>query len=231
MARKDDYIPVNDLDLRDWLANMESYLSAHAAEFGITPGDVASLAADVAEFGDAVNDFRREQELMASASARKRSARAAVERRVRPIVRQVTGYQTVDNGVRSLLGLKPINNERVRREVGLESPCIALETTSGTVTVHFGTAPGNELRNGKPKWASGCNIYRKLLDEDEFRLVAFAKTSPYRDRIDVEATVATYIVQYVGLRKGQVGQSSSPTMIAAGSPMPKSRKKPLLKAA
>jgi len=57
--------------------------------------------------------------------------------------------------------------------VATEVPVMDLELRPGQVIIHFGTMPGNEQRNGKPSWALGCNIYRKMGTETAYSLIAF----------------------------------------------------------
>jgi hypothetical protein len=84
---------------------------------------------------------------------------------------------------------------------------MVLEMQPGQVVVHFGTTPGNELTNGKPDWALGCNIYRKRGAETDFTLIAYDAASPYVDT----STGAAGAVAY------RVGAVSPAQTVAAGS--------------
>ena len=76
-------------------------------------------------------------------------------------------------------------------------------TKPGQVIVHFGTNPDNELRNGKPAWAIGVNIYRKLAGETTFTLIAMDTSSPYTDHLP-PGTVVTYKLAYRGIRETDI---------------------------
>ncbi|MCL6629647.1 MAG: hypothetical protein K6U00_08625, partial [Armatimonadetes bacterium] len=91
-----------------------------------------------------------------------------------------------------------------------------LETKPGQVIVHFGTDASNELHNGKPSWARGCNIYRKKAGESGFTMIAFDTASPYVDTITGSAVDVTYKVAYRGTKETDIGPMSPEQTIAAG---------------
>jgi hypothetical protein len=219
MARREDYIPVSDIEMRIWLATFAEYVPAHLDELGLKAEQIVFLADEKAEFDDALADHEHQRTLALAATARKRAARAAIESHLRPIVRMIGANPDVTNDVRGFLGLRPLTGHRVRREVGREAPGLRVVPGSGMVAVHFGTSPGNEQRNGKPRWALGCNIYRRDDDESDFRLVAFATASPYYDPITKGLVQATYVARYLGRRNGEMGPQCAAISVAAGSPM------------
>ena len=94
---------------------------------------------------------------------------------------------------------------------------MVLEMLPGQVVVHFGTTPGNELTNGKPGWALGCNIYRKRAAEADFTLIAFDTASPYVDAIGAAAGAVAYRAAYRGVRATDIGAVCPAQSVAAGS--------------
>ena len=158
MARKDDYVPVNDLDMSEWIGLFADYVAAHGVEYGLTPQQIASLPAAREEFDEALEDYRRALLLQRSACARKKSARSALEEALRPIARQMNHHSGMTADVRAMLGLKEPQPHRVRMEVGDEAPLLHVEARKTSVTVHFGSDPANEQRNGRPKWSAGYSL-------------------------------------------------------------------------
>jgi hypothetical protein len=214
MARKDDYIPVNDEDVKSWIGNLESYVMAHLDELGLAPQQVAFLAGERAEFVNALANHQRQQRLATAAVLRKKTARTTVEAHLRPLVRFINTQPQVTDEMRGYMGLKAINRERMRHEVGREVPGLYLEVASNTVIVHFGTAPGNEHRNGKPKWALGCNIYARKAGDEDFRMLDFASSSPYLYQVHGEGAIMTFVVQYRGQKNRDKGAHSLQQTVA-----------------
>ncbi len=214
MARKDDYIPVNDEDVKSWIGNLEGYVMSHLDELRLSPEQVAFLAGDRAEFVAALENHQTQQRLAKAAVLRKKTARTTFEAHVRPLVRFISSQSQVTDEMRGAMRLKAVNKGRVRREVGQEAPALHLEVVGNMVVVHFGTAPANELRNGKPKWALGCNIYVKKAGDEVFRMLDFATSSPYLYRVHGEGAIMTFAVRYRGRRNGDEGPDSPEQTVA-----------------
>ena len=103
-----------------------------------------------------------------------------------------------------------------RRGVRTDIPGMVLGLRPGEVIVHFGTDAGNEQQNGKPAWATGCNIYRKKGIETEYSLIAFDTASPHIDHITGGAVNVSYKVTYRGVRVTDEGGMSPEQTVAAG---------------
>jgi hypothetical protein len=216
MGSKEDYIPGNDREMIDWAKAFATQLSALAAEFGVPPETVAAIQACGTEFDAAVQKHFGKQIEARSARAGKDSVRRSLERLVRPVAGFVNQHPNMTNPIRAQLGLNQYKDGRSRRGVGAEIPLVSLETVPGAVIVHCGSTPSNEMLNGKPRWAMGCNIYRKKAGEDEWRLIACTPTSPYMDEIDEESVQVSYVVRHVAKRNGEMGGGSLTSSIAAG---------------
>jgi hypothetical protein len=211
-----DYIPYNDSELQLWLAVFAAALEAHKETFGLADEDIASLRSGRGAFGSALADHLTMQAAAQGATANKKNCRDAVVQTVRRLSRQVDNHPAMTNQLRSIMGLNPKSGGRSASSVGGEVPATYLTTAPGMVIVHFGTSPANELTNGKPSWARGCNIYRKKDGEDEFRLVAFEISSPYVDEVGGPPSGYSYIVRYRGRKAQDLGAASPSTWIAAG---------------
>ncbi len=210
-----DYIVRKDQEFNAWLANFITSLSAHSAEFGLVPEDLLPIEGESTAFDSALTLLEQRRIALNSASKNKMSRRVSTEAVLRPLVRRITGHPAMTDGLLGQLGL-PVR--RVRKgilPVGPEVPAILTEAAPGRVIIHFGTAPANEQRNGKPGWAKGCNIYRSKAGESDFRMVGFASASPYVDEVVGAGSDYTYYVQYRGTKATQLGQGSHQMTVAA----------------
>lgn len=219
MARRDDYIPVTDLDLRAWMSNFVNVLGVNLDTFGLAPEIITPLQDDGVEFGLAVTNHVVKQAEAQGATAKKNTLRAALEGDVRPLAKWINQHPNMTNALRVELGLNQYKEGRSHRGIGDEAPGLFLETTPGMVIVHFGTSPGNEQRNGKPEWARGCNIYRRKSGESLYQLIVCAPTSPYTDQVREPAIEITYVAAYVGKRSNRIGPESHEVAVAAGGAM------------
>ncbi len=215
-----DYVSSNDEQFKLWLANFVTVLSAHTAEVGLAPDDLAPIEGVSAAFGAAVTAYQAAKNDLATKSSTKKDFRASAIAVLRPLVRRINNHPGMTNTLRSNLGL-PERSDTVRTlaTVGSEIPGIFVETAPGSVKVHFGTEPLNERINRKPSWAKGCNIYRKRTGDERYELIAFQSASPYIDRITGPGADYTYVVSYRGTKADEIGNESLEATIAARGAM------------
>lgn len=210
-----DYIPHADLEYRRWLDRFVNGVTAHAAELGLTPQQVAALQQQRSDFDSAFAEMQQAKILLNSATKHKNSERRSSERAMRAMARRISDLPALTAGMRGEMGLTIPDKTRTHLHVGDERPVIYLETVPGAVIVHFGTRPTNERFNSKPKWAIGCNIHRKKVGEAKWQLLALETTSPYVDRVDGPGADYTYVVEYRGKKASQVGKCSLDQTVAA----------------
>lgn len=214
-----DYIPWNDAELKAWLGNFSARIDIVKATFGLTDADIAPLIEERSAFEEAFMEHVRMRNAAQAATANKRNCREAVVQTIRRLSRQVDNHTAMTNGIRASLGLNLKSDTYSKSSVGDEVPGMYLTYAPGQVIVHFGDSPANELTNGKPSWARGCNIYRKADEEEKFQLVAFEISSPYLDEITGPPTSYTYVVRYRGQKAKDLGAGSPPSRIVAGGLM------------
>lgn len=215
-----DYVPVRDQDLDSWLVNFVTVLANNAAQLGLVPADITPIDQTSTAFQSALLNYLQKKPEMDSASTQKKNTRTAAVDVLRPLVRRINNHPGMTDELRSLLGL-PVKSTggRTVLTAGPEVPGIFLETTPGSVTVHFGTEPQNERINGKPAWARGCNIYRKRAGEQEYALVAYQNASPWVDTINGPGADYTYVVRYRGVKASDLGGESLEATVAARGAM------------
>ena len=211
-----DYIPQNDTQLQAWLTNFVAVLDANLATVGLAAADVAPLSTAKTAFDTAVTAQVTAQDVANAAVQTKKTRRTTLEQTLRPLVRRVQNHPGMTDGLRGNLGITVPDRTPSRKSVGTEIPGLVLELRPGQVIVHFGTTPGNEQTNGKPDWATGCNVYRKKGAETEYALIAFDTASPYVDMIAGAAVSVSYKAAYRGARATDVGGFSPEQSVAAG---------------
>jgi len=211
-----DYIPRNDAEFSDWMTNFIAGLTTHAPTFGLQIADITPISNAKTAFDSALSNQVAKQADARAAVEAKSAARSEAESLVRAIVREINNNRAMTNEIRVDLGLNPRDEERTSSSVGIDVPSLFLETKPGQVIVHSGTDASNELHNGKPDWARGCNIYRKKTGESGFTMIAFDTASPYVDTITGPAVDVTYKVAYRGTKETDIGPMSPEQTIAAG---------------
>lgn len=211
-----NYIPSNDQDLRAWMETFIPNLNANLATLGLVPDDLTPLEDAQSGFDTSLDQLAANRVMYEGSVSLKKTKRTALEGALRPLVRRIQNHPGMTDQLRGLLGLPVYDHTASTSGIGVEVPGIALETSVGMVTVHFGTDPSNEQINGKPHWAKGCNIYRRREGESDFRLLAFSTRSPFTDTVAGPAADYTYQVRYRGTKVEDIGQASPPMTVAAG---------------
>ena len=216
MATSDDFVPKNDLDFVAWSANFFTVLNLNLATVGLVAGDVTPVQAASTALSAAYTDQVAKVAAAEAAVETKKTRRTAYEPPLRLLVKRIQAHPGMTDALRAQLKITVPKRTRTRRGVGAEIPGLLLETRPGIVVVRFGTEPGNELTNGKPVWAAGCNVYRKKAGEAQFALIAFDTASPYLDSVSGAAANYAYKVSYRGVRVTDEGGSSPEQTVAAG---------------
>lgn len=231
MSRKDDFIPANDLQFLTWLTMFEKTLNENLEELGLTPEQVGFVTDLREEMESSISNLDRARREVREAMGLKRCARTAAENALRPFVRTLHQNPAMGSAIRGALGLHEQTTHRTRREMGTEAPALCLEPFNGGVRVHFGTDPGNERLNTRPKWAQATVIFRKREGEDKYTMVGCSTQSPFYDTIDEPAIRVSYMARYQGRRGQGLGQQSREIACAAGGPCLEAKPKVLAKAA
>ena len=214
---KKDYVPTNDNDLNAWIVNFNTVLNANLATLGLVAADITTLSSTTSAFSASITTAITAEAAYRQAVENKKTRRAALEIALRAMVKRVNGHPGMTDAIRAQLGITVPDRIPSRHGVGPEVPVVELELKPGQVVVHFGTTPGNELTNGKPAWAIGCNIYRKKASDADWTLIAFDTASPYVDTITGPAANYQYRVAYRGTRATDEGASSVQSTVATGA--------------
>jgi hypothetical protein len=212
-----DYVPKNDNDLNAWIVNFNTVLNANLAALGLVAADITTLSSTTSAFSASIPLAVTAEAAYHQAIENKKLKRVALVAALRAMVKRVNGHPGMTDAIRAQLGITVPDRVPSRHGVGPEVPVVELELKPGQVVVHFGTTPGNELTNGKPAWAIGCNIYRKKSGDAEWTLIAFDTASPYVDTITGPAANYQYRAAYRGTRASDEGASSAESTVATGA--------------
>ena len=210
-----DYVPANDDQLKGWMTNFMVVLAANLVDLNLLPEDIAPLQEAQTSFGTALTVHQSKQAAARAATSDKNEMRIGMVSLLRTLVRDINNSKEMTPQIRSALGLPPRTTERAMLGAGEEIPDIYLDTRPGLVTVHFVTTPANEMTNGKPSWAKGCNVYRMKTGEAGFQMMAFCTASPFQDEVFGDASDYTYYVRYRGTKDSDLGSGSTQAKIAA----------------
>lgn len=201
------------------MGNLLAVMGEHLEEFRLTEAEFEPLLEAKASFAADLDNHTAQSAIARSARQRKDTSRQRLETMLRPILREMNNSRAMTNPLRGAMGLPQRSGVRSARSVPGDAPGLVLQAYVGSVIIHFGTAPNNELLNKKPEGVKGCNIFRRKAGESGFRLIDFASSSPYIDTISGPAEEYTYYVQYRGTRPSDLGSSSAEQTIAARGPM------------
>ena len=199
---KQDCIPKKDADFLTQLKFLRDKAPGQQAALKISPEDLATLTADATLFEGKVNVFNDADAVYSQTSTDKQVTRAAVEGRVRAIIRRfksATGYTDAIGQALKIIGADDSTD--------LTS---AKPDLTATPLAH-----GTELSFTKGK-SDGVNIYSKRDGEAEFVFLAHDTVAPYVDNRPLLAAgkpeVRRYKAIYVS-NDAEIGQFSDEVVV------------------
>ncbi len=211
-----NYLPVNDAALASWLYNLVTGVNTHLVDLGLDAADLLPVQTGYTAFNTSLTTYNDRKILLTAGSNDKKVKKTEIVDIVRPFVQRIQHAPGMTDAIRGELGL-PVRGTTMHTAGAMppDVPGIFLEAEPGTVWVHFGTNPQNEMLNGKPGGVKGCNIWRQKAGETAYSLVAYQAASPYKDTVDGAGSDYMYVVQYRGNKASDVGESSPSMTIAA----------------
>lgn len=182
-----DYVPASDHEFKDWTNHFMSYLSAHVADLGLTPGDQAPLGTALMTWGDACMAMTDAQFAVQTATQSKKDARAAAEKLLRALVRRLQASPAVSDIERAALGITvadPIHTSTPAAAPADSRPVGVVDTSQRlqhTISFYDSATPKS---HAKPKGVMGCEIFVKIggpapADASECTFLALDTASPY----------------------------------------------------
>jgi hypothetical protein len=157
--------------------------------------------------------LQKEAELAAAFQAEE-SAKASLLAKFRRLAQVSAASEGMTEPIGKELGYN-IRSANVAHKIGDEVPLCFMDLQPNIVIIHWGTNPGNERINRKPKWAIGVLIYRRLEEGGSMIFVDTDTSSPYRDHLPA-GSHATYQLAYFGRGDKAVGNRSPEYSVTVG---------------
>lgn len=154
-----DFIPHRDADLNDWSRNFAKTLSANYAGYGESPQQAAAYAALDAVWRAAYTRSINAATRGPSATAAKKTARAAVQALARLITRRVQGTPAVTDEMKINLGVRVSKRHATPTVAPATPPMMKIvETRSRTVKVKF-VSDTVDTRCGRERGTAGVSVF------------------------------------------------------------------------
>lgn len=201
---KQDCIPKKDADFLSLLKSLSEKAPAQKAALNISDADLAALTADATLFEGKLKAFNDADAIYSQASTEKQTVRAAVEGRVRAIIRRLksaTGYTEAIGQLLKIIG--PDDTTDL--------------TTSKPDLTATPKAHGIELSFTKGK-SDGVKIYSKRDGDADFVFLANDTVAPYVDNrpllVAGKPEVRRYKAIYV-VNDDEIGNFSDEVVVTA----------------
>jgi len=163
------YFPQADAQFDEWFENLANKLPAIAQTIGLPQAELQKL---LDAFTDWTNDFNNHNALKTSARAareKKDDTRDAAEKTIRSVVGQVQSNSQTTDEQRQELAITVRDTEPTATSPDyvqtLPTPLTLVDFSQPQrAIIHFGTNPGNERENAKPKYIAGARITFRLIN-------------------------------------------------------------------
>jgi hypothetical protein len=194
-----DIIPAQEGKLILWGNQMLSHLTP---EMGVAQEEIDGLRAQIAEFGELVWKSAETQTAAKQATARKNTARRALDTRLRSTIRRlkVQADYSISTGLR--LGV-----EAQAKVMSGEPPVLsARDKTGGVVEIRFSKGGSD-----------GVNIYTQREGDSDWVMLCHAPASPFVDQRPLLVAGCSELRRYSAVyvkRRSEVGGFSGDVVLA-----------------
>lgn len=222
-----DYIPRSDTGFQAWAGNFAAYASAHFADLGMGPLDMAPITAARTDFETKLAANLTAQQAAQAARQAKDASRDTLESAIRKLVRRLQASTAVDDAERAALGITVSDPVRTMDAAGIGSRPVGVVDTSQRLRheIRF-TDEATPTRRAKPAGVMGCEIWVKVAAAGEpaptgaegLSFVALDTASPYIAEYDGKegSKTAHYMLRWVKTNgeKGPWSETVSATITA-----------------
>lgn len=188
-----DPIPHKDADFNNFVLPFNSQVQAnHTATptwMGLTNGQVTDLDTAVTAWADAYAATLNPATATAPDTLAKNEARAALEARLRPLLRQLQANPAMTDDIRADLGLHLPSQGHSRAPVPASAPVLSVDVSQRlqhAISFRDAAAPTSKA---KPAGVTACNIYAKIglpapTDVSQMQLLGAATHAPFVQHYD-----------------------------------------------
>lgn len=178
------YIPARDIDFDAWMSNFAALTTANPGLYGLSPGDAATIAGDVAAWSAAYALIGSPSTKTASAVSAKNAARVTVAGQVRVFAQAIAKNPGVANGDKVALGLNPGTSLPAPITPPTTNPVLMLQSCSNlSAYIRYRDSAASVKVKAKPYGVVQCQIFAvasatPITDPTTLLLKASATKSP-----------------------------------------------------
>jgi len=219
-----DYIPTNEADKMQWLANFTTWVGINGASHGLSPTEANDLVVKTGNANSAFGDNVAAQAAAKAATAAKNTALAEVFAMARDFAQRIQNDPNTSDADRAAAGLTihdaGITPTHADDALTIAPPLLLLDfSVRRQVTIHWGTNPANEHQNHRPAGTIGCQIQYAHggipTDENLWIVLDIDTESPIIHTVtDTAPATYAYRARYVGknLKMGPFGDPATCTV-------------------
>lgn len=206
-----DFIPDSDADFDNWQQNFASYVAAHAAALGVSPGEATALQDSSDDWSLKYPNSRTANATAQSAREAKDHSRQSYEDFIRPMVGKMQSTVSVSDAQRLALGITVRSDTRTPVGPPTTKPVATVDTSQ---RLRHTIAFVDELTptsRAKPDGVQGCEIWTKIGNSapagpDDVKYLALDTRSPYLTEFDAAdaGKTAYYMLRWVS-KRGEPG--------------------------
>jgi hypothetical protein len=197
MNAMSDFLPSNDLEFNNWLTQFSHYVEDHAAELGLTEAEIEGLLAGKPLWEESLDAHGDAQRVALGCRQTKDNRRKDMEAVIRPLSARIQSYSGTTDAARKSMGLtlrgKGVSDDSP--DVLADLPVPIIDSSNRQVhTIRVRNKVGKEVRNARPSWTRGCEVWRNVGDAP-----SDVSDAQYVDTI----TRGRYQIEYSGEDAGQ----------------------------
>lgn len=160
MGMNAPYIPTKDAQLILWLDNFAALISAGPAAFGLSAGDAATIAGDVATYDAAYAPVTSPSTKTAAAVAAKNAAKTVVLTQVRPYAQSISLNPGVTSDNKIALGLNPRTSGPSPITAPASNPILSVVSASVlSMILRYKDSSTGVSGKAKPYGVVGCEVH------------------------------------------------------------------------
>ncbi len=201
---KTDFLPNRDSDLAVAVARAISTLTPDPAAYGVTPEDLAPVAAAAADFDANIALASKAAAAAKGATTKKNTSRHHLEEEFRGLVRRIKAHRGYTQEQGDLLGIE--GPKHLVDLTGAKPDLTAVDQTAGVVVLSF-----------TKRESDGINLYCKRETDEDWVLLGHVMASPFVDNRPLLHIGMAELRRYTAiyrLKDTQVGPFSDDLVIA-----------------
>ncbi len=194
MAKRRNYIPTAEGDLKTWLMNLRDKIDTHGSTIGLTGSEINSIKSNVNQLISKIDAVEQKRNDFHEAVADKNTFKNATTKSIGTLISRgklTSGYTTAIGEDLDVIG------EEITIDSGTAKPIITSKKVPG----------GWEFSFNLLNFFHGIKLYRKRPAETEFKRIATDTNSPYVDA-DPQVNNTEYHAFYINTEEEEVGVRS-----------------------